>query len=367
MPFPARRDFHSNPQENLRSAKRYSTGSIITVPPSGQPGPFSYQSLSAHYPVTPWVPRPYDPMIAQNPVKMMSDDARVLEFQEAAGRKVNNGSNNLEASLPRSSESSSHGRLSVSEYHMAPRSSASSHSSHQQPASELLEKDPAVISVGFKTDHATNYDHVLLREGHQCARQENEGSLMALIKNRLSPKQQKYPAGVSHITNHDSLAESYHAIAQTKSPNGNKVKLNDAADSSSHRTDCQGKETDSNEPESVSQEVTSEMPDYSSINSNPPHESSEIANVGQLSQKPNYHRRQPMTGCSEAIDTVWVGGLYPEMDQVQLTQLMESCGEVKMISRIFTRDCETPRAFAFVTYVQLELLRDYALMYCHKL
>ena len=333
-------------------------GPFVPFPPMGYPGPSYYQYPPPNHPVVPSYAGPANPITVQNPVKAVSDDARVLEFQEAAGRRARHDSNHSEAWLRQRSENGSSGSYPGSGFHQAALSTSSGSS-----ASDLLEKDPAVISVGLKTDHRVNQGMPLPSERPQYSRPAQEGSLMALIKGRQSSEEQN--AGVETVATAKtaSLAGSHDASASQPDPKGNTSDTHAALESSTHLTQGERNERQGREQNLVSRDGT----DGSTTNLSSPHENSETSDASRSYPRRNYLRVQLAATHSGGKETVWVGGLYPDIDRAKLTQLLESFGEVKMISNIFTRDRETLKAFAFVTYVSPLCLssRDDALTHRH--
>ena len=351
--FPARRDFHSDPQNYTRHPQNQFAGLIIANPSPGQSGPFLYHHLAPNHRVIPWTPTLYDRVTVPNPVKTVSDDARVLEMQEAASRGILDDSTNLGVSL-RQPSANVLDRLPDRELPSSALPSSSSHVSCEQPANYLLDRDPAVISIGPKPDRALNQNDHQPSDVHQRPQDEKGGFLASLIQKHQPIVQQPSTSAISEITESDSLARSYDANAHQTYQKCDNVKSSpEAREPPTHGTQSTSKERSGQEQEPVIQNMASNVQSQATTRSNSLHGNIKLSNTSSSPVQGNSYRNRPDTRHSIENETIWIGGLYPEISEAKIREIFESYGEIRKISRVFTRKCETLRAFAFVTYVKL--------------
>jgi hypothetical protein len=351
--YPARRDFHSDPEDYIRQVQKYVTDPIIAIPPAGQSGPFSYQYMPPNHRVIPWPSRsPY--LAMQNSAKPVSDDARVLEMQEAASRVVARDTNNLAVPLHQQPGNASCGNLLGSGLRDSSLHSATSPIFLQQAASYPLDKDPAVISVGIKTRSGINGDHHAHADTYHRLNPGNEGSQAIPIQEYHSSKQQPSVPITSDISEKDSLTEPEIAAnahrAYERNTNIKAAVVEEPAilvgkpvyGANSLIQNC-----DQDRGPSLQKKLWDTRVNL--INGSD--SMSEISSRSQRSFQDDYQKNQPATN----KNTLWVGGLCPRTTQSQLEQIFEPFGEILRISHVFTREQEG--AYAFVTYVQLAFLQ----------
>lgn len=353
--FPARRDFHSDPEDYRRQAPNLRAGPIIAFPPTGQSGPFFYQYIPPNHRVIPRFPEPFRPVTVQNPVKAVSDDARVLEMQEAAGRRVHADFNNQGAPLRHPSGTVYNGKYPDSALHNSAHSTSTSSSpgSHQQPATYSLYRDPAVISVGFKTRHGLSQDRHHPADIDQHPQPEKEGSLTALIEIHRSPGEQPSTLVNLETTQIDRLAESHLANAHETYQKYDNINALDEREIRPPLTQIKDEESYGHERKPVLQNVNPHPQNCSGSRSNSLHGTSEIASISQSSLQLIDHQNQHGTSYSGGRLAVWVGGLRPEISQAQVKEIFEACGEVTKVSSIMAQKpkqkLDMPFAYTFVT------------------
>ncbi len=354
--FPARRDFHSDPEDYARHVQKHIAGPIIAIPSPGQSGPFSYQHPPLNHRVIPWPSIPSNPVTVQNPIKTVSDDARVLEMQEAVGRWVLNGPTNLGTSLHKQPGMVSHARFPDSHLQNSALPGSTASSFRQQAASYPLDKDPAVISVGFKTYHAPDQGHYST-DSRKRLHSEYDRYLTGVTNVHRSSEQQTCMEIPSEMAEKDSLPESHVGANTHRSyPESNKVNSHVVAASPTslpHGEDGMHVPTQSfdHEPKPFRHDMTSNTQDCSTMKSNPGTANGGIPNSSQPSFQGTHHEIKPPCSHFSGNYTVWVGGLNPETTPAEITQIFESYGEISRISKVFTREHEGTKAFAFVTYV----------------
>lgn len=290
-------------------------------------------------------------MTVPNPVKTVSDDARVLEMQEAANRRILDESNNLGGSLLQLSEKPV-GKLPDPELHGSALPITNSHVSSEQPATYILDRDPAVISVGSKPDRALDQSDHHSADVHPSPRDEKGGFLASLMQKHQSPVEQPPTPPVSEIIETDSPAGLHDANAHQTHHQSNNVKTpSNAKESPTHGTQSESIESSGHKEEFFDRKVTSDGEKQAVDLSQPIHENFKSSDTHSASFHDNSYRNRSDTSNSNAKDTVWVGGLYPTVTEAKLVEIFEPYGEIKKVSKVFARDGETSWAFAFVTYV----------------
>lgn len=247
--FPPRRDFHSDPESYIRYPPKQYVGPIIVDSSPEQPGPFlGHYSLPNRREVS-WPLRFNETVTVPNPVKTVSDDARVLEMQEAASRRILDDSNALEVSLSQQSAKSM-GKLPDPELHSSALLGSNSRILCEKPTSSLLDKDPAVISVGVKPDRALEPNDHHSADDHRRPQDEKGRFLASLIQKDQTLVQQPSTPAVTEIGETDSLAGSHDAkVHQTNHKCDNVRTPPNAKEPPTHGTQSQGKEGSSHEEE----------------------------------------------------------------------------------------------------------------------
>ena len=344
--FPARRDFYSDPETYVGHPQHQYVGPIIVNSSPEQSGqPFHHYSPPNHHA---WSPTSQDPVTIPNPVKTVSDDARVLEMQEAASRRISYDSNHPEGSH-RQPPANAFGQLPDPGLHSSPPSGSDSYVSSEQPASRLLDRDPAVISVGLKPDRALNHSDHHSTDVHQSPQDENGGFLASLMQ-KDQPLVQRAPIlAVSEITESDVLPGSRDANATHHKRNNVKTPP-DATELPQHETQTERTDGSGHKKDPFDRNMASAVDEHAIARSKPIHEKSKSSNTRTSSLQGNYSRNRSDTSQSNGKDTVWVGGLNPEIVEAKVVEIFKPYGEITKVSKIFARD-EIPWAFAFVTYV----------------
>lgn len=351
--FPARRDFHSDPEHYTRHAQTLGAGPIFAIPPTGPPGPFFYQYIPPDHRVLSWPPKFSRPVTVQNPVKTVSDDARVLEMQEAAGQRVGVDSNNQEPPFGYPCGFVSNQKYPDSALHRSAYSTSTSSSPgfHRQPATYSLYGDPAVISVGYKTNHGLSQDHYPPADVGQHPQPEKEGSLTTLIETHRSPSEHPSTLVNSVTTQIDTLAESHVENAYATHQKYDSINAHDEREITPPLTQVKDGESHGYEQKPVLQNVSPHMQDSSASRSNSVHEPSEIAGISQSSLRLDDPQNQRGTSHSGERLAVWVGGLHPEISQAKVKQIFEPYGEVAKVSSVIApkKKYDKPFAYTFVT------------------
>lgn len=98
--------------------------------------------------------------------------------------------------------------------------------------------------------------------------------------------------------------------------------------------------------------MTAGVQDCATTRSNSSQGKFKFSNARSSTFQGNYYRNRYDTSHSDGKDTVWIGGLYPELGEAKVKEIFEPYGKITKVSKIFTRDSETRMAFAFVTFVQ---------------
>lgn len=345
--FPARRDFYSDPETYVGHPQHQYVGPIIVNSSPEQSGQSFHQYSPPNHHA--WSPTSQDPVTIPNPVKTVSDDARVLEMQEAASRRISYDSNHPEGSH-RQPPTNAFGQLPDPGLHSSPPSGSDSYVPCEQPASRLLDRDPAVISVGLKPDRALNHNDHHSTDVHQSP-QDEKGGFLASLMQKDQPLAQRAPIlAVSEITETNILSGSHDANATHHKRNNVKTPP-DASELPPHGIQTKSIDGSGHKEEPFDRNMASAADEHAVARSKPSHEKSKSSSTHTSSSQGNYSRNRSDTGQSNGKDTVWVGGLNPEIMEAKVVEIFKPYGEIIKVSKTFVRD-EIAWGFAFVTYVQ---------------
>lgn len=340
---PPLRGYFSDPEFYIQRHQTQYVGPVIVDSSPEQESPLMY-----HYPSP---PTSQDHITVPNPLKTVTDDARVLEMQEAAERRSLNDSIKLGDTLDQPSETAI-GKLPDPELHVSALPGSNSHICCEQPANDLLDRDPAVISVGSKPDHALDQSDHRSADVHQSPQDEQGGFLASLMQKNQSLAQQPSTPRVSEIIEADSLAGLHDANAHQMHHQSKNVKTPpDTREPPTHGTQSESTESSGHRQELFDRKMTSNGQKHAIDQSQPIHRKFKSSNTRSTSFQGDHHRNRSDTSNSNSKYTVWVGGLNPKITEAKLMEIFGPYGEITKISKVFTREGETPWAFAFVTYV----------------